>query len=251
MVFAEVVVNHVASPVSVVSNRAGEFTLAPCEHRRLELWDGDLLTATCKPPDRYARLPDRTAAVLTPGHGSWQTTRPARNRGWLSSKAASTRSTISARRRAAVMITGRVAKWPWRRCDFPRASLAASGTLAPTLAPSQPAHEKSPCPRKPPKKAAQSKRKRENKAPAPRSPPACPERPPALLLPPVILPWFAVGPAGSESGSTRASIQAASPATICERAPSPLSGDEGIPPTAQDRHSLPIIHTHADECGPL
>ena len=198
MVFAEVVVNHVASPVSVVSNRAGEFTLAPCEHRRLELWDGDLLTATCKPPNRYARLPDRTAAVLTPGHGSWQTTRPARNRGWLSSKAASTRSTISARRRAAVMITGRVAKWPWRRCDFPRASLAASGTLAPTLAPSQPAHEKSPCPRKPPKKAAQSKssgksteaRKQSTCPPQPaRLPRASPCPPAAPRHSPVVCRW--------------------------------------------------------------
>jgi hypothetical protein len=42
----QVWVNHLATEVSLVSNRAGEFTLAPCEHRRVELWDGDLLTAT-------------------------------------------------------------------------------------------------------------------------------------------------------------------------------------------------------------
>ena len=38
-------VNHLATEVSLTSNRAGDFTLAPCEHRRVELWDGDLLTA--------------------------------------------------------------------------------------------------------------------------------------------------------------------------------------------------------------
>lgn len=45
LTLSQVWVNHLATEVDLVSNRAGTFTLAPCEHRRMELWDGDLLTA--------------------------------------------------------------------------------------------------------------------------------------------------------------------------------------------------------------
>lgn len=45
LTLSQVWVNHLAMEVSLTSNRAGNFTLGPCEHRRMELWDGDLLTA--------------------------------------------------------------------------------------------------------------------------------------------------------------------------------------------------------------
>ena len=45
LTLSQVWVNHLATEVSLTSNRAGNFTLGPCEHRRMELWDGDLLTA--------------------------------------------------------------------------------------------------------------------------------------------------------------------------------------------------------------
>ena len=38
LTLSQVWVNHRATEVSLKSNRAGDFTLAPCEHRRVELW---------------------------------------------------------------------------------------------------------------------------------------------------------------------------------------------------------------------
>ena len=84
------------------------------------------------------------------------------------------------------MITGRVAKWPWRRCDFPRTSLASVWHARSILAPSQPTGN--PKKRKKKSRAKQKIRQKHGSAKTKHLPTARPARLPsasrARLLPP-------------------------------------------------------------------